>query len=417
MARGFEETVGSDSDFSTWSVPELISFLRSSFRDAEYDAVESVLVSREGKLKAEIERKAHDNNLCQEIQAFLLAREEKRKTQIRTIMEKEETMRKEYEVELLKKTNLENELQKCRAEVLELGVRNSQISEEIKQCRDREDTLKSEMESAKRRAETEVEMWKRRFRDLEMGISNLEKDTSELMELQNMENVVPENIVTDEMILEKEANENLEILTDGNRVDVKIEADTINCNDDLKSDSAVVVNSGSSRPPSNAIIEIIDSDDDWDAGGSLVSKDRALDSANSGQTGKGNGTRLLKRKQPSSPFLGENEGGRTVDHKEDVDDSILIGQHEIQKATELITGPVNSIVNNCSAIATASGSHNGEKVLSQETKRQCGEKTRADAIRKFMNGLSLLSLPEGLLDGLESSSSSSSSSSFDSEDD
>ncbi|XP_021687563.2 uncharacterized protein LOC110669952 isoform X5 [Hevea brasiliensis] len=148
-------------DISSSSVSELISSLKSAFRRSQFSDVETVLGLRQQKLKCEIKVKAKDEQL--EKQNGLL------------------------ELERLEKIRIENELESCSRECIELRELNSRLSQELNDLNERlqadvvhkqtiiELTRKNiELESAKLKAETEAEIYKRIFDELLKSVEPLD---------------------------------------------------------------------------------------------------------------------------------------------------------------------------------------------------------------------------------------------------
>ncbi|KAF2297917.1 hypothetical protein GH714_005399 [Hevea brasiliensis] len=141
-------------DISSSSVSELISSLKSAFRRSQFSDVETVLGLRQQKLKCEIKVKAKENEQLEKQNGLL-------------------------ELERLEKIRIENELESCSRECIELRELNSRLSQELNDLNERlqadvvhkqtiiELTRKNiELESAKLKAETEAEIYKRIFDEL-----------------------------------------------------------------------------------------------------------------------------------------------------------------------------------------------------------------------------------------------------------
>lgn len=119
---------------------ELISHLKSSFRDSEFSKVESVVVAREAKLKKEI----------------------------KIMKEENKSMKRKMEAYELEKSTLENELKILK-----------------RRC--------SQLERAKHKAESETEIWKDKYENLETHISKVEEGFQTLLDLEQKYGVAGEN--------------------------------------------------------------------------------------------------------------------------------------------------------------------------------------------------------------------------------
>ncbi|KAJ9128611.1 hypothetical protein P3X46_034701 [Hevea brasiliensis] len=159
-------------DTSSSTVSELILSLKSAFQSAHFSEVESILSYRELKLKREIEEKAEENKQLEKWNGLL-------------------------ELEILDKERVENELKSCLRECIELRQLNSRLTQELNDLNERlqadavnQQTIielkrkNCELECAKLKAETEAEIYKRRFDELEPRVSFLEKDTVFLKSLE-----------------------------------------------------------------------------------------------------------------------------------------------------------------------------------------------------------------------------------------
>ncbi|KAG6688401.1 hypothetical protein I3842_11G123100 [Carya illinoinensis] len=208
------------------NISELISTLRTAYRTKDFDRVEEILVSREAKLKREMQDMKKENGFLYE------------------------------QGEELKRLVV---LEKAAQDAAQVGERKAveryeKLLEEVKRGGGRDDDkrvileLKKKccvLECAKMKAESEVELWKRRFKELGIRVSKLEEDTAMLMDLQ----------------------------------------------------SAACPTSAS-----GAIVDIIDSDDDHAPGGILCREGNKdlIDKVSSG---------MLKRKQTTSINVSENPNG------------------------------------------------------------------------------------------------------------
>ncbi|KAG2680923.1 hypothetical protein I3760_11G121200 [Carya illinoinensis] len=148
------------------NISELISTLRTAYRTKDFDRVEEILVSREAKLKREMQDMKKENGFLYE------------------------------QGEELKRLVV---LEKAAQDAAQVGERKAveryeKLLEEVKRGGGRDDDkrvileLKKKccvLECAKMKAESEVELWKRRFKELGIRVSKLEEDTAMLMDLQS----------------------------------------------------------------------------------------------------------------------------------------------------------------------------------------------------------------------------------------
>ncbi|KAF2297920.1 hypothetical protein GH714_005438 [Hevea brasiliensis] len=338
-------------DTSSSTVSELILSLKSAFQSAHFSEVESILSYRELKLKREIEEKAEENKQLEKWNGLL-------------------------ELEILDKERVENELKSCLRECIELRQLNSRLTQELNDLNERlqadavnQQTIielkrkNCELECAKLKAETEAEIYKRRFDELEPRVSFLEKDTIELEENENahmkadgsLSCLIPEDA---------DGSSSCPLLEDGDR-DLKI--------------------IGSGRPVLGDIVEIVDSDDDSSPCEFLGTKEMAItahgDQAQSGQAVAERETEVLKRKRASSVI----EEGNC--NNQDVDDNCSTEKPKMTKIQKIIHKHNSSPAMNCSAATLSFGTNNRAREFTPSKLAlllACEEKMGAD--NKYQNG-------------------------------
>uniref|UniRef100_A0A2N9FY80 Uncharacterized protein n=1 Tax=Fagus sylvatica TaxID=28930 RepID=A0A2N9FY80_FAGSY len=223
--------LGSDGDKAkNLSISELISTLRTAYRTKDFDRVEEILVAREAKLKKEIENeKKQYSSLLEQYEVGKLDRicledvvnEQKSK------IEELKTMKEDLEVSRERERKAEERYEKLLEEVKKSKEEKLMVSEiRRKNC---------EVECARVRAEGEVELWKKRFEELNIRVSKLEED---LMDLE------PPVALDCDGNTTKEAGAGLNLDDSPIKENVDLQAADVG------------------RVASGAIIDIIDSDDD-----------------------------------------------------------------------------------------------------------------------------------------------------------
>ncbi|XP_020539725.1 uncharacterized protein LOC105645704 isoform X2 [Jatropha curcas] len=157
----------SNENMNSLSVPELIASLKSAFQSKYFSEVEATLVSREEKLKREIEAKVQEIDL---------------------LKKKNELLEEKCAIETFAKLKAEKELEECRRDCFKLKELNSRMTEEQNEFNDILNGIvedkniiielkrkNCELECAKLRAETEIEVYKKKFEELETHVFRLEK--------------------------------------------------------------------------------------------------------------------------------------------------------------------------------------------------------------------------------------------------
>ncbi|XP_038706218.1 uncharacterized protein LOC120001818 [Tripterygium wilfordii] len=302
MASGSQLDDGDDADLRNRAVQGLISSLHRAFRDSECAMVERVLAAHKEELKREIETSTKENKWIKEIEAFMVSREGKLRQEIELVNENYEVERLEkiaIEAELencrkevLKKKDIEAELKKCRREILELRGQNLRLKAETKRLMKDVNITASlqtkicDLECAKLGAETKASVYKMRYEELERRVFQLEKDTSLLVKLENVEPVGFRNEEVDAVQEESEGHVNFCV------ENVMLEAcDGPSCQSAVNSNENIG-NAGSEKPPCRGTVD----NTDCALGAALDTEERVADSANICQAGAENGTGVLKRK-------------------------------------------------------------------------------------------------------------------------
>ncbi|XP_021687538.2 uncharacterized protein LOC110669952 isoform X2 [Hevea brasiliensis] len=378
-------------DISSSSVSELISSLKSAFRRSQFSDVETVLGLRQQKLKCEIKVKAKDEQL--EKQNGLL------------------------ELERLEKIRIENELESCSRECIELRELNSRLSQELNDLNERlqadvvhkqtiiELTRKNiELESAKLKAETEAEIYKRIFDELLKSVEPLdytnarvsreflggkviieneksgEKLNTMKIGLDKIENahyrvgdspncLVPEDGDRDLKITEekkrttiREVESRLNVGKTSEKL-VQNEVHVIDCDENVLLETNACLNCNS----------IEHGDGDMDTAEMAITTH--VGHAHSGQTVARHGTGALKRKRASSVIEGGN------DNNQDVDDNCTTDKLKMTKTQKIIHMLNISPAMNYSAASLSFGTNNSAREFIPSKPAvllQCEEKMASD---------------------------------------
>ncbi|KAF2313426.1 hypothetical protein GH714_010935 [Hevea brasiliensis] len=404
-----------DENIETSTVSNLISSLKSAFQSSYFSEVESVLVTREQKLKHEIEVKAKENEQL------------KKKNEL-------------FQLERLEKLRVENELKRCVRECLKLRELNSRLTEELNELNDRlqgaaldkqaiiELKRKNcELECSRLKAETESDVYKRKFEELELRVSSLEKDTVLLMSLDLSPSTIAR--VSREFLGEKAVGENEKSCDKLDNVQIQVgvienvpwKADgNPSClvpedgGGNLKITGATCISlenmdagtdaAGSGKPNKAEIVQIIDSDDD-SCPCEILGTEEMATTKHSGQAvaENGTGTGVLKRKWASSVNKGES-GNEEKDNAQDADDSCTTGKHNITKLQKIICMCNSSPAKNCSAAAMSYETNNSGREFTPSKPAfllQFEKKMGADNKSQNQKG-------DPFMDGSDSSSSSDS---------
>ncbi|XP_065858615.1 protein CROWDED NUCLEI 2-like isoform X2 [Euphorbia lathyris] len=202
-------------DLEGLTVSELVTLLKSAFENAYFTLVEEVLVSREEKLKAEMEGKNRENELLLEkLQRFkkesremkeLVTRLKEERDVLLNIMKENEDDKKEI-IEL-KRKNCELECAKLNAET-ELDVYRGTIKEDrdelLKRTRENGDLKKEiielkrkncDLECAELNAETEMGVNKGILKGINERLLSLEKDLGMVRTLEEVDVTIEDPFV------------------------------------------------------------------------------------------------------------------------------------------------------------------------------------------------------------------------------
>ncbi|XP_060206890.1 uncharacterized protein LOC132634817 [Lycium barbarum] len=158
--------------FEAASIPELITYLKSAFRDKEFSLVERILIDREKQLNAEIE------NLKKYIDFVKIGRDDVEMLsydkELKDMERKHEEMKKE-------KDEIEANL-KRKCEKGEFEAKLKRKCEELKKERDEvEEKLKrkcEDLQNEKDEVEVKLKMYIEKFKELEVRMLLLEEDTA-----------------------------------------------------------------------------------------------------------------------------------------------------------------------------------------------------------------------------------------------
>lgn len=171
-----------DDSTKTRSISELISTLRTAYRMNVFDQVEEILVAREAEWKSQIEDVKKNNSLLHEqyeVQKLdlccleeELSKQKKENKDLKRLVAVEKGAR---DVAEQKERTAEERYEKLLEDVKkgEQEEEKSVIFKLRKKCR--------ELECSKVMADGEIELWKGRFRALEIRVSSLEEDTAMLV--------------------------------------------------------------------------------------------------------------------------------------------------------------------------------------------------------------------------------------------
>ncbi|XP_059276313.1 uncharacterized protein LOC132030623 isoform X2 [Lycium ferocissimum] len=158
--------------FEAASIPELITYLKSAFRDKEFSLVERILIDREKQLKAEIE------NLKKYIDFVKIGRDD---VEMLNYEKELKDMERKYEEMKKEKDEIEANLKrKCEKDEFEAKLKRK--CEELKKERDEvEEKLKrkcEDLQNEKDEVEVKLKMYIEKFKELEVRMLLLEEDTA-----------------------------------------------------------------------------------------------------------------------------------------------------------------------------------------------------------------------------------------------
>ncbi|XP_012470484.1 uncharacterized protein LOC105788239 [Gossypium raimondii] len=291
-------------NISTWSIPKMISLVKSTFRSNDFAMVERELLAREQKSKLEIE------SLKQAKDSFSYKFEEERLEKM-GFADDLRKCKKELE-------DMRGEVSKLREENMVLRERGksaeercNRLSEEVKGMYEKQHEIinlrskNCELENEKAKAESELEILRKRFEELDKRVLCLETGFNTLQDEDDSKN----------------NNRN------GGEIGVSE-------NGGLKPIEAngYSPNAGSGRPPSQNIVEIVDIDSDDDC---APVENPSVETV----------TPTLKRKQTSTTDVGDGENG---------DNDALSEKLKMRKRQEPVCRPNDCPLNHCSTTTIVS---------------------------------------------------------------
>ncbi|XP_022136692.1 spindle pole body component 110-like isoform X2 [Momordica charantia] len=186
-----------EDDLETRSISELVSFLRTAFRNIDFDKVEEVLVAKEVKLKKEIENKNKECELIQTKYEFLrldnLTQECTLQQQVKVDSKEfdkwKETYEelKERESEIINLKQLVFKVNQNREETKSALEQSEKLLEVVQKTREDDKKIieelkceNSELESSKRAIEVAYEQCQKKYEELVRRVSQLEDSYAKL---------------------------------------------------------------------------------------------------------------------------------------------------------------------------------------------------------------------------------------------
>ncbi|KAK8305951.1 hypothetical protein V6Z12_D03G096600 [Gossypium hirsutum] len=291
-------------NISTWSIPKMISLVKSTFRSNDFAMVERELLAREQKSKLEIE------SLKQAKDSFSYKFEEERLEKM-GFADDLRKCKKEWE-------DMRGEVSKLREENMVLRERGksaeercNRLSEEVKGMYEKQHEIinlrskNCELENEKAKAESELEILRKRFEELDKRVLCLETGF---------------NTLQDEDDSKSNNRNGGEIGVSENGGLKPIEA------------NGYSPNAGSGRPPSQNVVEIVDIDSDDDC---APVQNPSVETV----------TPTLKRKQTSTTDVGDGENG---------DNDALSEKLKMRKRQEPVCRPNDCPLNHCSTTTIVS---------------------------------------------------------------
>lgn len=291
-------------NISTWSIPKMISLVKSTFRSNDFAMVERELLAREQKSKLEIESLKHAKD------SFSYKFEEERLEKM-GFADDLRKCKKELE-------DMRGEVSKLREENMVLRERGksaeercNRLSEEVKGMYEKQHEIinlrskNCELENEKAKAESELEILRKRFEELDKRVLCLETGF---------------NTLQDEDDSKSNNRNGGEIGVSENGGLKPIEA------------NGYSPNAGSGRPPSQNVVEIVDIDSDDDC---APVQNPSVETV----------TPTLKRKQTSTTDVGDGENG---------DNDALSEKLKMRKRQEPVCRPNDCPLNHCSTTTIVS---------------------------------------------------------------
>ncbi|XVF10458.1 hypothetical protein REPUB_Repub07fG0184700 [Reevesia pubescens] len=388
-----------DGNINNWSISKLIYSLKSTFCAKDFAKVEAILVARAEKSKTEIQ------TLKQEKDSFLYKFEEEKmeKMSLEEELKKYKEECEEMKVAVLKLRDENMVLREMRMSAEETC---NKLLEKVRRMGEKEHDMidlrsrNCELECAKAKSEVEIKILKKRFEEFDKRVLNLESDLPLLKDQQDSRSngIGEENGNSENWTVKLDDTVNVEEVSVGPSCDSPVRA------------NGHSQNAGSGRPPSQNIVEIvdIDSDDDDDCAPVEILSEKRMthpaEKSHQDQVFVENGNATPKRKRALSVDVGESENG---------DDDTLNEKLKMKKLQEPVCRPDNRPLNPCST-TTISSDHNEVKSGCATpndfmVSRQREQSQSEQKCQNLMNGFPL--------DGLDFPEESSVSSDSDSDDD
>lgn len=131
------------------TIPELISYLKSAFREREFSLVEKILMGREKQLRTEIQNLKRDFDLAEKAHALVELDKLNMEDQLNNFQRKCEVLKKE-------KAEAEEKVKAYEENIKELADRMSILEEEIAKTRDEDVSVIQQMAEDWEAAKEEV---------------------------------------------------------------------------------------------------------------------------------------------------------------------------------------------------------------------------------------------------------------------
>ncbi|PPD89592.1 hypothetical protein GOBAR_DD13482 [Gossypium barbadense] len=250
-------------NISTWSIPKMISLVKSTFRSNDFAMVERELLAREQKSKLEIE----------------------------SLKQAKDSFSYKFEEERLEKMGFADDLRKCKKELEDMRGEVSKLREENMVLRERG---KSAEERCNRLSEEVKGMYEKQHEIINLRSKNCELENEKAKAESELE------------ILRKRFEE----------LDKRV----------------LCLETGSGRPPSQNVVEIVDIDSDDDC---APVQNPSVETV----------TPTLKRKQTSTTDVGDGENG---------DNDALSEKLKMRKRQEPVCRPNDCPLNHCSTTTIVS---------------------------------------------------------------
>ncbi|MBA0761395.1 hypothetical protein Gotri_024048 [Gossypium trilobum] len=331
-------------NISTWSIPKMISLVKSTFRSNDFAMVERELLAREKKSKLEIE------SLKQAKDSFSYKFEEERLEKM-GFADDLRKCKKELE-------DMRGEVSKLREENMVLRERGksaeercNRLSEEVKGMYEKQHEIinlrskNCELENEKAKAESELEILRKRFEELDKRVLCLETGFNTLQDeddsKNNNRNGGEIGVSENGGLKPIEANgysPNAELIFKiamHMKISVSFQprAFALSMNGAWRRHMLVPrVTNRSGRPPSQNVVEIVDIDSDDDC---APVENPSVETV----------TPTLKRKETSTTDVGDGENG---------DNDALSEKLKMRKRQEPVCRPNDCPLNHCSTTTIVS---------------------------------------------------------------